>query len=110
MMKNLLEVHVLQNFAPSNLNRSDTGSPKDAFFGGHRRLRISSQCLKRAMREYVRQNDLLSTDHLGQRTKRVVQALSQRLQEKGYEKELSEAKATEALKGLGLKTKDENKI
>lgn len=109
MMKNLLEVHVLQNFAPSNLNRSDTGSPKDAFFGGHRRLRISSQCLKRAMREYVRQNDLLSTDYLGQRTKRVVQALSQRLQEKGYEKELSAAKATEALKGLGLKTKDENK-
>jgi len=28
-----IEIHVLQNFAPSNLNRDDTGSPKDAEFG-----------------------------------------------------------------------------
>lgn len=46
-----IELHILQNFAPSNLNRDDTGSPKDCVFGGVRRARISSQCLKRAMRE-----------------------------------------------------------
>ena len=46
-MKTLIEVHVLQNFAPSNLNRDDTGAPKDAFFGGTRRARVSSQCAKR---------------------------------------------------------------
>lgn len=45
-----IEIHLLQNFAPSNLNRDDTGSPKDAEFGGHRRARISSQCIKRAVR------------------------------------------------------------
>ena len=45
-----IEIHVLQNFAPSNLNRDDTGSPKDAEFGGYRRARISSQCIKRAVR------------------------------------------------------------
>src|SRR6516225_6561748 len=45
-----IEIHVLQNFAPSNLNRDDTGSPKDAEFGGCRRARISSQCIKRAVR------------------------------------------------------------
>jgi CRISPR-associated protein Cas7/Cse4/CasC subtype I-E len=45
-----IEIHVLQNFAPSNLNRDDTGSPKDAEFGGYRRARISSQCGKRAVR------------------------------------------------------------
>ena len=45
-----IEIHVLQNFAPSNLNRDDTGSPKDAEFGGCRRGRISSQCIKRAVR------------------------------------------------------------
>jgi len=39
-MKTLIEIHVLQNFAPSNLNRDDTGAPKDAFFGGTRRGRI----------------------------------------------------------------------
>jgi len=41
---------MLQNFAPSNLNRDDTNTPKDCEFGGVRRARISSQCLKRAMR------------------------------------------------------------
>lgn len=45
-----IEVHMIQNFVPSNLNRDDTGSPKDCEFGGHRRARISSQCLKRAIR------------------------------------------------------------
>ena len=45
-----IEIHMLQNFAPSNLNRDDTGSPKDAEFGGYRRARISSQCIKRAVR------------------------------------------------------------
>jgi len=45
-----IEVHFLQNFAPSNLNRDDTGNPKDAEFGGVRRARISSQAIKRAIR------------------------------------------------------------
>jgi CRISPR system Cascade subunit CasC len=45
-----IEIHILQNFAPSNLNRDDTGNPKDTEFGGVRRARISSQCIKRAIR------------------------------------------------------------
>src|SRR3989442_1079806 len=45
-----VELHMIQNFAPSNLNRDDTGSPKECEFGGYRRARISSQCLKRAVR------------------------------------------------------------
>ena len=45
-----VEVHAIQNFAPANLNRDDTGNPKDCEFGGVRRARISSQCLKRAIR------------------------------------------------------------
>lgn len=45
-----IELHMIQNFAPSNLNRDDTNNPKDCEFGGARRARISSQCIKRAMR------------------------------------------------------------
>lgn len=45
-----IELHMIQNFAPSNLNRDDTNNPKDCEFGGHRRARISSQSLKRAIR------------------------------------------------------------
>jgi CRISPR system Cascade subunit CasC len=48
--KMLIEVHIIQNHAPSNLNRDDSGSPKSAIFGGYRRARISSQCLKRCYR------------------------------------------------------------
>ncbi|MFZ5580158.1 MAG: type I-E CRISPR-associated protein Cas7/Cse4/CasC [Pseudomonadota bacterium] len=77
-MKTLIEVHVLQNFAPSNLNRDDTGAPKDAFFGGTRRGRVSSQCDKRAVRRFfdekVREG-VFSTDELAVRTKRVYQAI-----------------------------------
>lgn len=47
-----IEVHILQNFAPSNLNRDDTGNPKDTEFGGVRRARISSQCIKRSIRQH----------------------------------------------------------
>jgi CRISPR system Cascade subunit CasC len=46
----LIAIHLLQNHAPSNLNRDDNGDPKDALFGGVRRARISSQALKRSMR------------------------------------------------------------
>ena len=46
----LIQIHMLQNYAPSNLNRDDTGSPKNANFGGVLRGRISSQCLKRSIR------------------------------------------------------------
>lgn len=74
-MKLLLEAHVLQNVAPSNLNRDDTGAPKDALFGGHRRLRVSSQCLKRAQRAFVRDGDLLAADRRGVRTKRLVEVV-----------------------------------
>ena len=51
-MKTIVEIHALQNCAPSNLNRDDTGAPKDAFFGGVRRARVSSQCFKRAVRQH----------------------------------------------------------
>jgi CRISPR system Cascade subunit CasC len=46
----LIQIHMLQNYSPANLNRDDSGSPKSAVFGGHPRGRISSQCLKRSIR------------------------------------------------------------
>ena len=49
----LIELHILQSFPVSCLNRDDVGSPKSAMFGGIKRARISSQCLKRASRELL---------------------------------------------------------
>ena len=90
-MKALLEVHMLQNFAPSNLNRDDTGSPKDAYFGGVRRGRVSSQSFKRAMRMYFKEEELLSKEELGVRTKRFVKRLSAYLKEGKDEEEAQRA-------------------
>lgn len=49
-MTDFLQLHLLTAYAPSNLNRDDTGRPKSAVFGGTPRLRVSSQSLKRAWR------------------------------------------------------------
>ena len=46
----LIEIHMLKNYPPVNLNRDDGGAPKSFFFGGVQRGRISSQCLKRSWR------------------------------------------------------------
>jgi len=48
--KKYLNIHVLTSHSPSCLNRDDMNMQKSATFGGVRRVRISSQCLKRAMR------------------------------------------------------------
>ena len=66
----LIQMHLLQNYAPANLNRDDTGSPKDALFGGVRRGRISSQCLKRSIRRSDAFTAAFEADGLlGKRTK-----------------------------------------
>ncbi len=110
-MKTLIEVHVLQNFAPSNLNRDDTGAPKDAFFGGTRRARVSSQCDKRAVRQFfdekVREG-VFSEDELAVRTKRVYQAIVDALAGKRDPAETL-AKAKIALSYVKLKAADDGK-
>lgn len=50
MNKKFLNLHVLISHSPSCLNRDDMNMQKSAVFGGARRIRISSQCLKRAIR------------------------------------------------------------
>ena len=94
IMPCFLEFHLIQNFAPSNLNRDDTGSPKDALFGGHRRARISSQCLKRSVRLLAATQNLLSPEHRGVRTKQLKNLLVERLSQRDPE----EAGAKVALK------------
>jgi CRISPR system Cascade subunit CasC len=71
-----IEVHLIQNFAPSNLNRDDTGQPKSAMFGGYRRARISSQCEKRATRQWWRKDNTIP---VGNRTKRLQQLTGEQL-------------------------------
>lgn len=50
-MSQYINYHVLISHSPSCLNRDDMNMQKTAVFGGARRVRISSQSLKRAMRK-----------------------------------------------------------
>ncbi len=77
MNRTILDVHILQTVPPSNLNRDDTGAPKSAVYGGVRRSRVSSQAWKRATRKAF--DDLLDPSELGVRTKKVVEALTERI-------------------------------
>lgn len=111
-MKTIIEIHALQNFAPSNLNRDDTGAPKDALFGGTRRARVSSQCLKRSIRQYFKglvEQNLLATDDVAFRTKRVMDALVKSLVEKGRPEVEASEKARLALGAMELTVKEDGK-
>lgn len=111
-MKTLIEIHALQNFAPSNLNRDDTGAPKDAWFGGTRRARVSSQCLKRAVRQHFKglvENGTLTSENVALRTKRALDAITTALKQKGHPETEASEKARQALVSLELSVKDDGK-
>ena len=99
-MKALLELHLIQNFAPSNLNRDDTGSPKDAYFGGSRRARVSSQSFKRAMRMDFKERQLISRDEIGERTKRAHEAIRDLLTAAGKEAKEADRAAFNAVDAI----------
>lgn len=88
----LIQIHMLQNYAPSNLNRDDTGSPKDAMFGGVRRGRISSQCLKRSMRtSAVFQDAFVKDGLLATRTRRLPSLVDEELMAMGVDDQARQA-------------------
>ena len=67
-MKRLyLDIHALQIMPPSCVNRDDTNTPKTCVYGGKIRTRVSSQCWKRAIRMYMKDNEL---EDIGIRTKK----------------------------------------
>jgi len=71
----LIEIHVIQNHGPSNLNRDDLGAPKTCLFGGAMRARISSQCLKRSIRRSPEFAAALEKDG-GVRTRRLIEEIA----------------------------------
>lgn len=106
-MSLFIEFHLIQNFAPSNLNRDDTGAPKDALFGGHRRARVSSQCFKRAIRLKSAEMGLLPPEAQGVRTKKLKELLQQELHK--LNRTDADSRIEMALAAAGLKLKDDGK-
>lgn len=73
----LIEIHIIQNHSPSNLNRDDLGAPKTCLFGGVTRARISSQCLKRSIRRSADFQKAMEEDG-GVRTRRLITILAEK--------------------------------
>lgn len=97
-----VDVHILQSVPPSNLNRDDTGTPKQSFYGGVQRARVSSQAWKRATRRDFDQ--YLDEGELAVRTKRAIAQVATRLVEKhGLDIETATASAVEVFGTLGFK-------
>ncbi len=110
----LIQIHILQNYAPANLNRDDTGSPKDAFFGGLKRGRVSSQCIKRSIRHSEVFKDVFQTRNLlASRTKRLPGMIDEELKTMEVDEDTRAAIVTrvpeigrESGKGGGTKTEE----
>lgn len=102
-----LDVHVLQTVPPSNLNRDDAGSPKQAIYGGARRARVSSQAWKRATRTAFA--DRVPRTDLATRTKQISALLTRRLIEAhGATAEDATRLSNALLKPLGIKPSKKN--
>ena len=80
----LLELHILQSFPVSCLNRDDLNSPKTAIFGGVQRARVSSQCWKRQIRLACAELD--SSKFRGQRSRQFIGEITTRLRDKEGDK------------------------
>ena len=87
---NLLELHMLQSFSVTCLNRDQFGSPKSVFFGGAPRARVSSQGWKRAIR-------LFAQDECGMFSGSRSLFFREKMAEAFAEKGLDEAAAKKAL-------------
>lgn len=105
-----LEIHILQSFPPANLNRDENGMPKSTIFGGRPRARISSQCQKRAVRQFYHEYSELTKEQFANRSRNWLPELKQLLIEQDIDETQAETVALLALKeGLKLKFDDNGK-
>ncbi len=107
--RTFVDVHVIQSVPPANINRDDTGSPKQAIYGGTRRARVSSQAWKRATRLAL--SDAMPGESLGVRTKRLADLVAQRLvREQAIDPEVALRVATAVVEatGITMDKKDKN--
>lgn len=96
-----IDVHVLQTVPPSNLNRDDAGSPKEAIYGGTRRARVSSQAWKRATRQTFAAR--IPAADLATRTKRLSALVARRIEDhSGLDREEALRISTSLLKPLDI--------
>jgi CRISPR system Cascade subunit CasC len=101
-----LELHTLQNFAPSCLNRDETNSPKTCQFGGVSRARLSSQTKKRRTRKIFEGEKMFPPELLATRTRGLRDLLVDRFCTAGKDLDMSIKVAEVAIKSWQLGVKE----
>lgn len=96
---NMIELHILQSFPVTCLNRDDLGAPKSATFGGCQRTRVSSQCWKRAIRLLAK--ELAPDTFAGQRTRFLVREMVPAFVAKGQDADRASLLAIAAADAIG---------
>ena len=96
---NLLELHMLQSFPVTCLNRDQFGSPKSVFFGGAPRARVSSQCWKRAIRLFAQDECAMFS---GYRSKEIIEIMSKIFVEEGVDEKTALENVREFMKATHL--------
>ncbi len=97
-----LELHMIRSVNPSNLNRDDAGAPKDAMFGGVRRLRFSSQSQKYSWRQDFKISGYLIDTEIGIRSRTFADQITKTLIADGLDPETAETATMHALVAANL--------
>jgi len=108
-MKNFLEIHVLQNFPASCLNRDQGNVQKKCFFGDSQRDRVSSQCWKNAMRGYWQEKNTFNNG-LGIRTKFLVDSLAKKVSGQVNEESSVVSKVCDAIASCVFSSRKDNTL
>lgn len=99
----LIEMHILQSFPVTCLNRDDVGAPKSAYFGGATRARVSSQSWKRSIRLLASEYDKCS--FCGKRGHYFASRLEERLIQEGFKEKEAKNLSEEIMTYLGERDK-----
>lgn len=104
--RTIINLHALHAVGPSLLNRDGFNAQKIITHGGVARVRVSSQCWKRAMRTWIREQ-AITGGAFGARTNRWPAAVAAVLSDRhNVESDVATAKATAVFKALGFKISD----
>lgn len=102
----IINLHALHAVPPSLLNRDNLGAQKTVTHGGVVRVRVSSQCWKRAMRTWIRQQ-AIAGGAFAARTNRWPAAVAEVLStQHSIDSDVATAKAGAVFKALGFKISD----
>lgn len=104
--RTIINLHALHAVPPSLLNRDNLGAQKTVTHGGVVRVRVSSQCWKRAMRTWIREQ-AIAGGAFAARTNRWPAAVAEALAARhGIDGDVANAKAVAVFKALGFKISD----